>query len=185
MQDINKYIDIIPVITELRILGYSFNEMADLLQVKMNLSLDPKRINYIFHKHNKGELKLDYNQLIYFIFDGYIDEIMDIVATSNEGISCAPAHYLDKIKSLKHLNIKLIDETNITKIKDPVARIYAKWLTRNFSLRNNDLLKDLDLTDNQKAIIEATPDQIDFVFKQMQHEVNTKCVSNIFSIFKG
>lgn len=92
MQDINKYIDVIPVITELRVLGYSFNEIADLLQLKMNMNLDSKRINYVFHKHHKGELKLDYNQLIYFIFDGCIDEIMDIVATSN-GISFAPAHY--------------------------------------------------------------------------------------------
>lgn len=184
MQDINKYIDVIPVITELRVLGYSFNEIADLLQLKMNMNLDSKRINYVFHKHHKGELKLDYNQLIYFIFDGCIDEIMDIVATSN-GISFAPAHYLDKIKSLKHLNIKFINESNITKIKDPVGRIYAKWLTRNFSLRNNDLLRDIDLSDKEKSIIESTSDQIDFIFQQMQHEVNTKCVSNIFSTFTG
>lgn len=186
MQDINKYIDIIPVITELRILGYSFNEIADVLQIKMNMSLDPKRISYVLHKHNKGELKLDYTQLVYFTFDGYIDEIIDIVATSSEGISCAPAHYLDKIKSLKHLNIKLINESNINKIADPIGRIYAKWLTRNFSLRNSDLLRDISLLDEQKSIIESTPDQIDSIFNKMQHEVNTKCVNNIFSLtFSG
>lgn len=45
MQDINQYIDIIPVVIELRVLGYSFNEIANLVQEKMNISFDPKKIS--------------------------------------------------------------------------------------------------------------------------------------------
>ena len=70
----------------------------------------------------------------------------------------------------------LINEKTIHSIHDPVARIYAKWFSRNFHIDNSTLLNEFEVSCSEEQMneIKLIPDSIDVTYDKITLELLTK-----------
>jgi hypothetical protein len=172
MKQINKLITHYPLIHFARINNNSYNSIIDLLDKKFNVitNLTSLRRFYDIAKNNK--LKLEFNNIQCFIKD-------NSYFAKNKILNKDYIYFMDAFCiGYSSLNIDeslLINEKTIHSIHDPVARIYAKWFSRNFHIDNSTLLNEFEVSCSEEQMneIKLIPDVIDELYNSTMLDLTT------------
>ena len=172
MKQINKLITYYPLINFARINNNTYNSIIDLLDKKFNVITNLTSLRRFCDIAQKNKLKLEFNNIKCFVKDySYFakNKILDKDYIYFMGEFCIGYSSLNIDESL------LINEKTIRSIHDPVARIYAKWLSRNFHINNSFLLNELeiDCSEEQMNEIKLIPDNIDELYDKIMLDLTT------------
>lgn len=159
---INTLIPHLPFINRARGNNYSFKEIISILKSEYNLEVNDIALKNFYHKHKSDKLKLEYKRIKCFSIDHKRHfNISEYIIFMNSFCITNNKNHISKLFE--------INEKNIHTIENPVARIYAKWFTRNFHIDNSKLIQIV--SNSELDEINLIPKNIDDKFKSILKEL--------------
>lgn len=167
---INNYFEII----ELNNKGFTYNEITKIINDKYNISINKKMMENIVYQIKNNKLLTKFNKSIYFIPDNdSSSNLFDISKIFNGIWVTLPTVNINKGFILTKDNI-------IKKTINPISRIYAKWLLREFDISNKYLLENLEVNETEKNKIQTIYLNIENEFDNMYKELKIKYLKHFF-----
>jgi hypothetical protein len=179
MKNINQLIHYIPTIINARNQKYTYLSISNVLDKEFDVQVTDKELSNFYYKFINDKLKTKFTKLKYFKSDSLY------LAKNN----ISKDNFIDFMDSFyicnSSLNIDqslLINKHNILDIENPVARIYAKWFTRNFQIDNSILLNELEIicSPQQHSLINDIPNNIDDTYDKIIKDLLIKCLKGRF-----
>lgn len=174
---INQVISLLPEISKLIELNTSRKNICNYLSTQYNIQISVTQINNLIHKYKTSSLKIKYNYLKLFIPS--TNEIL-----YNDILKYSLGDYFDNSFYITLARISVdnpINEQNILLIKNPVHRIYAKWISRLYNVSNTALLSAVELSSTQVHEINQIPLIIDDVYDKIVNLLDNKIMLNTFN----
>lgn len=174
MNNINKLIPHVPLILHAKEMKFTFAKISQILNTNFNVETNEIFIRKFYYKIRDKTLKNDYKNIKCFMKNDII--LIEHNIFKSEYIMFMDSFYIAYSSVNIPEELLLVDLNSIKSIHDPVARIYAKWFSRNFYIDNSTLLNEFEVSCSEEQMneIKLIPDSIDVTYDKITLELLTK-----------